>query len=148
MEDKCKGKNKAGQRCKATKQSGSNYCFFHDPEKKAARDLARSQGGRKKADLSRADVLKTMITDVETSQERNDKPKINVRTFSDIIDWCNKELNEIEETKKYARQSAAERKTSLDRIEMIRKCAFEQILAQLRELEKTVYREGENDRRF
>lgn len=48
MSDKCKGSNKQGKPCQATSQRGSDWCYFHDPEKEADRAVARIKGGRKR----------------------------------------------------------------------------------------------------
>ena len=46
MTTRCNGITKQGKPCKATSQSTSTFCFFHDPEKEGERAEARKQGGR------------------------------------------------------------------------------------------------------
>ena len=42
---KCRGKTKAGKRCRANALADSKYCWFHDPRKKSARAAAQKAGG-------------------------------------------------------------------------------------------------------
>ncbi len=42
---KCKGRNRHGKSCQANALTDSEYCFFHDPKKKAARAAAQKAGG-------------------------------------------------------------------------------------------------------
>ena len=41
----CTGTTLDGTRCKATPQSGSKFCYFHDPKKERERRAARRAGG-------------------------------------------------------------------------------------------------------
>lgn len=45
----CKVTKIDGQRCKARAQTGSAFCFFHDPDSRERRLAAQSQGGSKPA---------------------------------------------------------------------------------------------------
>ena len=47
----CKGRKLDGQRCQARPCSGSDFCFFHDPESADARRQAQCSGGRKRKRL-------------------------------------------------------------------------------------------------
>jgi len=42
----CKAVTKQGKPCKAIAQSGSDYCFFHDPNKSDKHKEARQKGGK------------------------------------------------------------------------------------------------------
>lgn len=42
----CTGKTRGGRRCKAYAQSGSRFCFFHDPKSKRKAVQARRKGGK------------------------------------------------------------------------------------------------------
>jgi hypothetical protein len=48
---KCSAKKLNGSPCKVRVLAGSDYCFFHDPEKAPQRQVAQSKGGRKRKDL-------------------------------------------------------------------------------------------------
>ena len=41
----CKAMTKAGKECRAPRLSGSDYCFFHDPETCEERRISQSRGG-------------------------------------------------------------------------------------------------------
>jgi hypothetical protein len=43
----CGSVTKDGSRCTARRVSGSQFCFFHDPDKARRRERARKAGGRK-----------------------------------------------------------------------------------------------------
>lgn len=44
----CRGKTQSGP-CRARVQSGSRFCFFHDPESRERRQEAQRKGGSRKA---------------------------------------------------------------------------------------------------
>ena len=41
----CKGTTDRGSPCRADARSGSDYCFWHDPHSRAARNAAARRGG-------------------------------------------------------------------------------------------------------
>ena len=41
------GGGKGGKECRARRLAGSDYCFFHDPDKEAERKAAQRAGGQK-----------------------------------------------------------------------------------------------------
>ena len=145
MADKnCVGKNKAGQRCKATKQSGSDYCFFHDPEKKAQRETANSRGGQATAKLSREILVETLIGEVVDLQ---DQPPVNtgneINTLEDLHKWILVQMNFTEENKKYGRLSQSDRLLQLKYAEFLFKViVLGTIEPRMQELEAILNREG------
>ncbi len=62
MEERCEHVKPSGERCKARAGAGSRFCYFHDPEKAAARTEARRRGARTRnrraAVLSDADEVR------------------------------------------------------------------------------------------
>lgn len=66
----CRATTTKGQPCKSLAISGSRYCFFHDPKKKAKRKAAQSKGGKnalarhRPEPLDLPDVLLTSAHDV------------------------------------------------------------------------------------
>lgn len=57
---RCEKVKRSGERCAANAQSGSRWCFFHDPTKAAERTAARRAGGN----AARTVVLSGDVTDV------------------------------------------------------------------------------------
>ena len=45
MRGRCRGTKKDGERCNSWALSGSEYCWFHDPELAEERKAARRRGG-------------------------------------------------------------------------------------------------------
>jgi hypothetical protein len=43
---RCKGTNRKGEPCGAPPLDGSDYCFFHDPDREAERQAARIKGAK------------------------------------------------------------------------------------------------------
>lgn len=41
----CKAVTKSGKECRAPRLNGSDYCFFHDPERVEERRISQSRGG-------------------------------------------------------------------------------------------------------
>jgi len=113
MHDKCQGKTKAGKPCQATKQKGSDFCFFHDPEKETARAAARSQGGRSTAVLSRAEVLVgELVTQADEAQEKDsnkDRVKHNIKDLDDLQRFAELQIQYINDNKKYLKLSSSDR---------------------------------------
>ena len=57
--NKCKANRKDGCPCEAQAQPESDYCLFHNPERKAELKAARRQGGQTRAEqLSGATLVK------------------------------------------------------------------------------------------
>ena len=145
MADKnCVGKNKAGQRCKATKQSGSDYCFFHDPEKKAQRETANSRGGQATAKLSREILVETLIGEVVDLQDPGQVNTGNeINTLEDLHRWILIQMNYTEQNKKYAILSMADRTLQLKYAEFLFKViVLGTIEPRMQELEAILNREG------
>ncbi len=53
----CRATRKDGQPCAAPVLGAGDYCFAHDPRRKAERDAARQAGGAARANVRRLDRL-------------------------------------------------------------------------------------------
>lgn len=69
----CQAQSKSGYRCKAQAQSGSDFCFFHNPASRNERETAQRRGGQANArslaaipdadiDLSDPSRILTLVT--------------------------------------------------------------------------------------
>lgn len=67
---------KTNEQCKRYKQKDSLFCFTHDPDKKQAKALAVSQGGRSRAFLTKLSPMK-------------------IESMKDVAEAITKTLNEV-----------------------------------------------------
>lgn len=67
--------------CRAMARSGSDYCFFHDPDSAAERQAARINGGKERSRKSR--VLPP------------DTPDAQLTTAADVKGLLNKTINQV-----------------------------------------------------
>lgn len=141
MDNKCISKTKAGKSCKATKQKGSDYCFFHDPEKKAQREKARAAGGRATSNLSKPAQEKAFIEKaidkIETLKGEvvPDAERVNIKRHEDLLETLNAEVNDIKDNKAYSKSSIAERFLILKHYSLMDRILDKLLDAWMRELE-------------
>lgn len=81
MKQTCLHVKRDGDQCRAHAQSGSRYCFFHDPDKSCDRTAARQAGGRERS--HKAAVLPT---------ETPDHP---LRSADDVGDFLKVTMNQV-----------------------------------------------------
>jgi hypothetical protein len=75
----CKAKKPDGSDCQAVALPGSEYCFFHDPEKAEKRREAQSLGGRH-------NHMKTLDADT---------PDVKIETCKDTIPLLSQTINQV-----------------------------------------------------
>jgi hypothetical protein len=76
----CEGLKQGGERCSARRVAGSNYCFFHDPDKEAERKAAQSAGGQK----NKMAVLASSTPDAKL-QNSTDTVKLLADTINQVL---------------------------------------------------------------
>lgn len=76
---KCRGKRADGDPCHAAVASGSDYCFFHDPDRAEERREAQALGGSRNR-------MKTLATDA---------PDVTVGTCEDVVRLLAKTINQV-----------------------------------------------------
>ena len=75
----CKAKKPDGSDCQAVALPGSEYCFFHDPEKAERRREAQSLGGRH-------NHMKTLDEDA---------PDVNIKDCQDTVPLLSDTINQV-----------------------------------------------------
>ena len=75
----CKAVTEDGQPCQAGVQAGSEFCFFHDPAKAAAREAARRAGGS---------VGKTAVLSP-------DIPDAPLGSVADVVTFLSQTINQV-----------------------------------------------------
>jgi hypothetical protein len=75
----CKSLKRSGGECRTGRVTGSDYCFFHDPNRKAERKAAQSTGGQK----NRMAVLPNSTPDV-TLRSAGDELKLLEDTINQV----------------------------------------------------------------
>lgn len=78
-ESRCRQVKADGTRCEAGVQSGSAFCFFHDPAKAAEREAAHRAGGR----AGRTKVLPPGTPDVQLA------------SVADVITFLGESINQV-----------------------------------------------------
>jgi len=79
MNKDCPGTTANGEPCKSKPQNGSQFCFFHDPEKAEERKAASAAGGK-------AGPIRTLPPDT---------PWVSVRNLDDIIQVAEATINRV-----------------------------------------------------
>ena len=75
----CKARTKDGTECQTPALAGSDFCFFHDPDKADERREANSKGGRQ-------DKIKTLSADA---------PDIQVESCQDVARLISTTINQV-----------------------------------------------------
>jgi len=75
----CQGNKKTGEKCRAAATPGSQYCFFHDPEREQERKEAQSSGGRHGR-------MKTLP---------NDTPDTEIGNCTDVVRLISATINQV-----------------------------------------------------
>jgi hypothetical protein len=78
---RCKATKADGTRCAARPLTGSDFCFFHDPQASAARTAARKAGGQERS--RRAAVLPV------------DTPALPLASVGDVVGLLATTINEV-----------------------------------------------------
>ena len=120
----CKAKTKQGDQCSALAIDGSDFCFFHDPEKAEDRHRAQSAGGRNgglktlssttpDARIEGADDVVSLLSDTINQVRRGDiDPRVaNAVGYLANILLKAKELGDLEDRIK-ALEATTNRRTS------------------------------------
>jgi len=75
----CRAKTPDGSSCQAAALSGSDFCFFHDPDRADERQAARSFGGSRNR-------MKTLSADV---------PDVKVESCQDVVKLIGETINQV-----------------------------------------------------
>jgi hypothetical protein len=81
---RCEFISKTGQRCHADPQTGKDWCFFHDPEKKQKQAEAQKQGGE----------TRSRQTDPAITLPPN-LPVMPLEKFSDVLHLLEQTVNHL-----------------------------------------------------
>lgn len=75
----CKARTKEGTECQTPALAGSDFCFFHDPDKAEERFEARAAGGRQNR-------MKTLSADA---------PDVKVESCQDVVRLISETINQV-----------------------------------------------------
>ena len=75
----CKARTKGGTECQTPALTGSDFCFFHDPDKAEDRFEARAAGGRQNR-------MKTLSADA---------PDVQVESCQDVVRLVSETINQV-----------------------------------------------------
>ena len=75
----CKATTKDGPGCQTSAMPGSDFCFFHDPDKADERFEARAAGGRQNR-------MKTLSADA---------PDLKVESCQDVVSLISETINQV-----------------------------------------------------
>ena len=75
----CKARKKDGTRCKVIASLGSDFCFFHDPDRAIERKAARSQGGS-------CGLIRTLLADA---------PDVRIDSCADVVTLISETINQV-----------------------------------------------------
>ena len=150
-----------GNRCQAyALKNGKGFCFRHDPGMAEERERASSRGGRRTADLKKPEKDKAFIkkaaekiekiekTETLTGEIVEDTERVDLKSHEAIVNYIETKVNQVEDNKTFAKPSMAEHFLIIKYIHEQVNILDKQNSERIRELEKIVFREGENDRRF
>ena len=76
----CAGVTRTGAPCRVAVLEGSRFCWFHDPDKAAARKEARSRGGRARHG--------------RTIGQTPDGDRVEIRDLSDVVRLLERTIND------------------------------------------------------
>jgi len=114
MAKKCTFIKADGSTCQAYSLKAGKFCYQHEPGKAAERAEARSRGGRTTANMSRTSVLIGEIVETVEKAEAldpgsNGKAQPEIKTLEDLQLFAEKQIQYINDNKKYAKLSQADR---------------------------------------
>jgi len=78
---RCKATTRSGEPCKAYALEGSEFCFWHDPERKAERHAARAKGGQARHG--------------RTVKPPNGRDPVTVESAADVLPILERAINDV-----------------------------------------------------